>query len=393
MSGASPFAPEVLAHPATVYPLWLERHPVYLCRDFDPPFYVLSRQADVAAALRDIGTFSSRFGQGPRFTPPSGMMSDPPQHTLFRSLVQQAFTPRAVETMAGRIERLAEELLSGCADRDVVDVHDDYAFPLPVIVIAEMLGVPASDRHRFKHWSDAAVAAMGAERPDAYASDLAAMAGYLRARIREARAPGAPDDLISGLVRADSDGARLADDEILSVLTQLLVGGNETTTSLIANTVWRLLERPDLWRAVVADPARIPAAVEESLRFDPPVLGLFRNTTRAITLHGVEIPAGSKVMLHYGAANRDPRVYEDPDTFRLDRPPQRHLAFGLGVHFCLGAQLARLEARVALERLAARCPDLAFIDAGERIAPFFLWGRRRLPARTSTHGAQPCPDL
>jgi cytochrome P450 len=387
--GASPFSPEVLADPAAAYRVWLERHPVYCCRDFDPPFYVLSRQTDVTAALRDTTTFSSEFGQGPRFTPPSGMMSDPPQHTLFRSLVQQAFTPRAVEAMAGRIERLADGLLDGCAGRDVIDVHDDYAFPLPVIVIAEMLGVPAADRHRFKHWSDAAVAAMGSERPDAYASELAHMAGYLRGQIQEARRPDAPGNLISGLVRAEADGRRLADDEILSVLSQLLVGGNETTTSLIANAVWRLLERPALWRVVVADPARIPSALEESLRFDPPVLGLFRNTTRAVTLHGVEIPAGSKVMLHYGAANRDPCVYEDADTFRLDRPPKRHLAFGLGVHFCLGAQLARLEASVALERLTARCPDLAFIDAGERIAPFFLWGRRRLPARTSTHGAQP----
>jgi cytochrome P450 len=384
--GASPFSPCVLADPAVAYPDWLESAPVYRCADFDPPFYVLSRHADVATALRDIDTFSSEFGQGPRFTPPAGMLADPPQHTLYRGLVQQAFTPRAVEAMAGRIDRLAEALLDACAGRSDIDVHDDYAFPLPVIVIAEMLGVPAADRHLFKHWSDAAVAAMGAERPEAYAADLAALADYLRGKIRDARRPDAADNLITGLVRAEVDGRRLSDSDMLSVLTQLLVGGNETTTSLITNAVWRLLEVPARWRAVVADPALVPVALEESLRFDPPVLGLFRNTTRAVALHGVEIPAGSKVMLHYAAANRDPDVYDDAGTFRLDRAPQRHLAFGLGVHFCLGAQLARLEARIALERLVVRYPDLTLVDAGERIAPFFLWGRRRLPVRTSIRG-------
>ncbi|MEQ8483795.1 MAG: cytochrome P450 [Pseudomonadales bacterium] len=385
----SPFSPAALAEPGSAYAELHARVPVYRCTDFEPPFYLLSRHADVGAALRDIETYSSEFGQGPRFTPPAGMLSDPPQHTLFRSLVQQAFTPRAIDALGGRIERLADELLDDCAHRGDFDLHDDFAFPLPVIVIAEMLGVPAADLHLFKHWSDASVAAMGSERPEAYAADLGAMADYLRARVGEARAPGVPSSLITALVQAEVDGRRLADDEILSVLTQLLVGGNETTTSLITNAVWRLLERPPLWRRLADDAALVPAAVEESLRFDPPVLGLFRNTTRPVTLHGVEIPAGSKVMLHYGAANRDPEAFADADTFSLDRPPKRHLAFGLGVHFCLGAQLARLEGRIALTRLVTRFPDLTLLDAGERIAPFFLWGRRRLPVRAQPPGARP----
>lgn len=385
----SPFSPTSLAEPSSAYEALLTRAPVYRCTDFEPPFYLLSRHADVGAALRDIDTFSSEFGQGPRFTPPAGMLSDPPQHTLFRGLVQQAFTPRAIDALSGRIEQLADELLDDCARRGDFDLHDDFAFPLPVIVIAEMLGVPAGDLHLFKHWSDASVAAMGSERPQAYAADLAAMADYLRDRVHDARRADAPESLIRALVQAEADGRRLADDEILSVLTQLLVGGNETTTSLITNAVWRLLERPALWRRLADDVSLVPAAVEESLRFDPPVLGLFRNTTRPVALHGVEIPAGSKVMLHYGAANRDPAVFADADTFSLDRPPKRHLAFGLGVHFCLGAQLARLEGRIALTRLVTRFPDLTLLDAGERIAPFFLWGRRRLPVRAQPPGARP----
>ena len=404
----NPFRPPVFDRPSLAYEHLLTERPVHYFGDFDPPFYTLSRYADVQGALRDIDTYSSEFGQGPRFTPPAGMLSNPPQHAFFRSLVQQAFSPRAIGAMHSRVEALAEELLEECAVGEW-DLHDAFAFPLPVVIIAEMLGVPSSDLHLFKRWSDASVAAMGAADPSAYASELAELANYILAQIRERRAAPGRGDLIDGLVQAEQDGRRLADDEILSVVNQLLVGGNETTTSLITNVVWRLLERPDLWRRLVAESGltrqglrstsgRLPSAkvdsydnlvprsedlvhraLEESLRFDPPVLGLYRSTTRAVELHGVRIPKNAKVMLHYAAANRDPSVWEAPNTFSLDRPAQRHLAFGLGVHFCLGAQLARLEAGTALRALVRHCPDLRLVDAGERIAPFFLWGRRHLP--------------
>ena len=356
----------------------LAERPVHYFADFDPPFYTLSRHADVQQALRDIDTFSSEFGQGPRFTPPAGMLSNPPQHTFFRSLVQQAFSPRAIEAMRGRVEALADALLDECPAGEW-DLHEDFAFPLPVIVIAEMLGIPAADLHLFKRWSDAAVAAMGLADPSAYASELGDLASYLLAQIHERRAAPGNGDLIDGLVQAEQDGKGLADEEVLSVVNQLLVGGNETTTSLITNAVWRLLERPTLWRRLVDEPGLVDQALEESLRFDPPVLGLYRSTTRPVELHGVRIPQGAKVMLHYAAANRDPEQWDDPNTFSLDRPAQRHLAFGLGVHFCLGAQLARLEAGTALRTLVRRCPDLRLVNAGERITPWFLWGRRRLP--------------
>lgn len=385
--GFAPYAPESLADPASGYRHLLEEAPVCWVRSFDPPFCILSRYHDVDAAIRDIETFSSEFGQGPRFTAPAGMLSDPPQHTFFRSLVQQAFTPKAIAAMGYRIEQRAHALLDEVSARRAWDLHDDYAFPLPVIVIAEMLGVPETDIHRFKEWSDASVAAMGAEDPAPYAADLRSMAAYLLEQIRERRGRAVPgDDLVSQLVNAREAGRGLIDTDVLGVVSQLLVGGNETTTSLVTNAVWRLLRRPELWRRLVGAPGLVDRIIEESLRYDPPVLGLFRNTTRDVTLHGEVIPAGTKVMLHYAAANRDPRVFDGPDRFDIDADRRRHFSFGLGVHFCLGAQLARLEARTALLSLAARCPGLELVNDGERIAPFFLWGRRRLPVRNGGLG-------
>ena len=212
---------------------------------------------------------------------------------------------------------------------------------------------------------------------------MVAMSAYIMEQVADRRAAKVPgDDLITRFVVAEQDGQSLDDEDILRVVTQLLVGGNETTTSLITNCVWRLLQDRSLWERVVADPNLVNAAIEESLRFDPPVLGLYRTTTHDVELHGKRIPENAKVMLHYAAANRDPEAFDDPDVFSLDRPQRRHLAFGLGVHFCLGSELARLEGRTALSTLIRRFPKLSLEDDGERIKPFFLWGRRRLPVRT-----------
>lgn len=386
----SPFAPESLEDPASGHRQLLGNCPVHRCDEFEPPFYTLSRYEDVEQALRDPETFSSQFGQGPRFSEPQGMMCDPPQHTTMRGFLQPAFTPRALAALTPAVEalssRLIDDILAGPA---AFDLHDDYAFPLPVIIIAGLLGVPEEDLDQFKRWSDNQVAAMGAADPTPYLAETAAFFAYMQQHLSARRAQlgsGEPaaDDLLALVASARlEDGELISEADALSMLTQLLVGGNETTTSLVTNMIWRLLERPALWAEVrerlPTEPSLADDLIEESLRYDPPVLGLYRHTTRDVTLHNVTIPAGSKVYLNYAAANRDPAVFTDPDRFDVGRTRRRHLSFGLGLHFCLGAPTARLEAAVALRQLTERLPDLRLIGPGERISPFFLWGRRHLP--------------
>lgn len=378
-----PFSASVLADPAEGHAA-LRRCPVQRYDDFDPPFYTLSTYEDVEWALRDVATFSSQFGQGPRFAEPIGMLCDPPQHTRYRALVQDAFTPRMIEGLRPRVQRLTEDLIDGFVQRGQCDLHDDFAFPLPVVIIAELLGVPPADMDRFKYWSDVQVTAMGAKDPSPFAEEQQRYQAYLLQHIRDRRSAiesgeVVPEDLLTRFAGAKEDNRWLPEDDVLSIVSQLLVGGNETTTSLITNLVWRLLQDPGRWQRLVTDSALIEPAIEESLRFDPPVLGLYRHTTCDVTVRGTLIPKGSKVLLHYAAASRDPTVFDQPDDFVLDRPRKRHLAFGLGVHFCLGAPLARLEAEVALSVLCRRLPKLRLDSDGERIAPFFLWGRSALP--------------
>ncbi len=387
----SPFRPDVMKDPGDGHRYLLDKCPVHHCEDFDPPFYTLSRYQDVQDALRDIDTYSSHFGQGPRFTEPAGMLCDPPQHTGYRKLIQQAFTPKAVEALRPRVLSLTNQLVDDIiAGPESFDLHDQLAFPLPVIIIAGMLGVPSADLEKFKVWSDMQVDIMGSEDPTKYMEEQGKFQAYMHNHMMTRRAEletgvSAPEDLLTLVARAKTDnGDYIPDSDALSMLNQLLVGGNETTTSLITNMMWRLLEVPARWQAIVDDESLIEAAVEESLRFDPPVLGLYRNTTRDVQLHDVTIPENSKVYINYAAANRDVEMFDDPDVFDLHRPVKRHMAFGLGVHFCIGAPTARLEAEVALQVMRQRLPQLQLVNEGERIGPFFLWGRRKLPVLRST---------
>jgi len=382
----SPFLPEVMADPGSGHRNLLEQCPLHLCDQFEPPFYTLSRYEDVEMALRDIETFSSHYGQGPRFTEPSGMLCDPPQHTFYRKLLQSWFTPIAVEGLRQPVTDLTHELIDEVISRGgEFDFHDDFAFPLPVVIIAGLLGVPREDLDQFKYWSDIQVAAMGSADPVQYLPEQEKFSAYMHAHMMNRRkrieqGETVPDDLLTLIAGVRTEGGDfVSEPDCLSVLNQLLVGGNETTTSLITNLVWRLLEAPERWQMILDDDSLIESAVEESLRYDPPVLGLYRNTTREVSLHGITIPAGSKVFINYAAANRDASVYPDPDKFDLTRNPQRHMSFGLGVHFCIGAPTARLEAAIALRALRDRLPSLKLLGNGERIAPFFLWGRKRLP--------------
>jgi cytochrome P450 len=399
VTGYNPFAPEVLADPMAAYAELRERCPVHHFADFQPPFYTVTRHADVVAVLKDVEVWSSRYGQGPQYTKARCLNQDPPEHTEFRKLFQKGFTPRMIGRLEDEVTELAEALLDEMGPQGEGDLHDLYACPLPVIVIAKLLGIPPTEVAQFKQWSDDLVACFNNPDPQAPDAIRAEMAAYFQCFIDERRAklaaagvsePGeqhlgsiVPNDLVSGFVVASYLGRRLTDDELHTILIQLLLGGNETTTSLLTNLMLRLLEQPERWERVKADPDRyVEAAIEESLRFDPPVLGLFRTALQPTELHGVPLPDRAKLMVTYAAANRDPAIWSDPDTFSLDRSPdelRQHLSFGLGHHFCPGASLSRLEAKLSLRLFCERLPGLRLAGRPERIEPFNLWGRKKLP--------------
>lgn len=384
-----PLSAEVLADPFSAYAALRNGCPVHHHDDFNPAFYTLSRYDDVREGLVDHETWSIRYGQSPQYTRAAGLVNDPPEHTAFRQLFNRAFTPRMVGRVEDRIEALADELLDAVIDDRSGDFRAFYARPLPTTIIAWLLGIPTADRDLFARLSDDLTATYNAPDPAASAAPRAAFDDYFAGIVAERRAVVAtqgadalPDDLISGFILAEVDGRRLSDHELAWMLLLLLLGGNETSTALLTNLAWRLLEEPTRWQAVRDDPGLHEIAVEESLRHDPPVLGLFRTPTADVTRHGVTIPAKAKVMLCYGAANHDPDHFDEPDRFRLDRPldeARRNLTFGFGAHFCPGAALARLEARVTLRVLARRMPELALAGPTSRIVAFNLWGRESLP--------------
>lgn len=397
-----PFADDTLADPFPAYAELRRACPVHRFDDYPHPLYTVTRYDDVAAMLTDVETWSSHYGQMPRYSVQGCLFSDPPVHTWYRKLVQRSFAPRHVAAMESEIVALVDTLLDEMERDRRGDLHDALACPLPVLVIAHILGVPTDDIAQFKAWSDEQLAAANAADIDASKRPREAMNAYLLQQLEQRRAAlhasgvdpataGAeslgdvvPDDVISGILLAEVDGRRLGDAERLVMLNQLLVGGNETTTSLLTNLFWRLLGRRELYEQLIDDPSLDAVAIEESLRLDAPVLGLYRTNTQAMALRGVDIPERSKVMATFAAANRDPDVFDDPDTFRLDRDPdelRKHLAFGLGHHFCPGAHLSRLEAKIALRRTIERFPNLRLAGEPTRIAAFLLWGRWTLPVR------------
>ena len=262
-------------------------------------------------------------------------------------------------------------------DDEIWDLHDTIAFPLPIRIICEILGIPTDDIWQFKAWSDASVAQLASDNPAQYAQSREAFTDYVLTLLESKRSES-DNSLIDRIAHAQKDGARVTDSQAISLTTQMFVAGNETTTSLITNFVWRLLKL-NLWQDFVEDKFDIDVAINESLRFDPPLLPLFRTTSQETELGGTLIPDNTKVMTYYAAANRDPDVYDSPDEFQPDRKGKRPMSFGLGVHFCLGAELARLEARVALNALRTDYPDLKLVNDGERIPPFIFWGRTKLP--------------
>jgi pimeloyl-[acyl-carrier protein] synthase len=395
MAEFDPFDPAFIADPYPVYHRLRREDPVHR---HPLGFYVLTRYDDVAALLRDErfgrggyrALLAGRFGGDEEETGAAASMlfTDPPDHTRLRTLVSKAFTPRVVETMRPHIQALVDDLLDRAAARGGMDVIAELAYPLPVTVISELLGVPREDADRIKQWSGDLARALDAiatpVEPDVIVRGRQASRA-IRHRFADliAQRRGEPRaDLLSALVAAEEAGDRLSEEELMATCVLLYVAGHETTVNLIGNGLLALLRHPAQWERVVADPSVVPAAVEELLRYDGPVHRVGRIATVDVELGGRLIPAGSLVVGLPGAANRDPAHFPDPDRLDVGRRPERHLAFGWGIHICLGAPLARLETQVALRSLAARWPRLALAtDRPEWRAGITLRGLAALSVR------------
>jgi cytochrome P450 len=402
VTGFDPFAAEVIDDPYPHYAHLRDHAP--LCWIEEDNLWMVTRYDDVAAVLHDPATYSSADGMGALMSGRVGrrridatelfgldlqalrvlIATDPPDHTRLRRLLSRAFTPRTIAELEPHLRQVCAELvddLLAAADRGTGDLVAQLAFPFPVIVIAELLGIPPERRDDFKRWSDALVGALsGNWNPVDAQQTLAEMFMYLADVVeRRRREPG--EDLISRLVAgADPDDPdSLSSAEITLFAVLLLVAGNETTTNLLGNAAAAFAAHPEQARALRDQPGLLGPAVEEVLRWDAPVQGLFRSTTRPVTLAGVVLPAGAMLLVSFAAANRDSRHFHDADRFDITRRPGDHLAFGHGIHYCLGASLARLEARLVGETLAARDARLQPAPGARRVDSMILRGFASFP--------------
>ena len=326
----------------------------------------IARHEDVLRVLRDPETFSSVVGQrlieGEEL--PSMLFNDPPIHTRLRGLIAKAFTPRVVELQRDSIASRAHELVDAMLAKGDPDIVLDLAYPLPVMVIAHMLGVADGDHATFKRWSDAIIENVA---PILLTGDDSALTGvnqefdaYFSKRLAKLRREP-EDNLLSELVHVETDEGKLTELELLMFCRLLLVAGNETTTGLIVNATRAFSEYPEVLARVRADLSLLPAALEEALRYYAPFPATFRRTTRDVEVAGTTIPKDTRVLVFLASANRDERAFESPDEFRLDRGTNRHVAFGMGIHYCVGAPLARLEAEIALRDLLPRITGVSIL--------------------------------
>ena len=363
----NPLDPAFRRHPYDAYARGRERG-VLVHEGLPVPLRSVFRFEDIQRVLRDHETFSNEIvppamrGEDTEGPGPQSMLgSDPPRHTRLRGLVSSAFTPRIVARLEPRMHAIADELVDAALAKGEVDLVEALTYPLPVVVIAEIIGVPAQDRDRFKKWSDQAVSTLGlglldGGSPERMRRQLA-LVDEMRAYfvpLAEERRRAPKGDLLTGLVQARFEGSKLDDDEMLSMLVLLLVAGNETTTTLIGNAAIELMQRPEDAAALRADPGLLPGAIEEVLRFSAPIQFDPRRVTRPVEVCGTELREGDLVLSWLASGNRDERVFERPDAFDIRRRKNPHLSFGFGTHYCIGANLARLEARVAIGALLRR---------------------------------------
>ncbi|HEY5170567.1 MAG TPA: cytochrome P450 [Acidimicrobiia bacterium] len=381
----NPFSYEFHDDPFPVYRQLRDESPAY--HDDDLGFWALSRYDDVVRALHDPDTFCSRFGitleEGSAL--PMLLTTDPPDHTALRRLVSRAFTPRRVADLESAIRKLSIGYLDRLRDGAAADLIVDYAAPLPMDVISRLLGVPDGDQEELRGWSDALLHRAEGDMEVTPAGIDAAyqLYKYFSAFVADRRAGPGDDDLAGALIAAESDGEQLTDDQVVGFLFLLIIAGNETTTKLLGNCLLAMQRFPTERAKVIADPARVPDAVEEILRYEGSTQVMARTLTRAVELHGRKMPRGDKVLLLLGSANRDERVWDHPDAYDIDRSwPTHHLAFGHGIHVCLGAALARLEMRVGLEEFLGRHPGYEIDErALERVHSGNVRGYARMPIR------------
>ncbi|MCA1833256.1 MAG: cytochrome P450 [Actinomycetota bacterium] len=358
--------------------------PVY--HDSETGLWALLRYDDIVAAEKRTDVFSSAHGSRPLNGPqPSMIDSDDPLHHRRRSLVDKGFRARNVLSVEPHVREIARELIDCVASLGACDLVGDLAASLPMIVIAEMLGVRKEDRALLQHWSDTmisgadGIANVTEDVLRSYADFTSYMDEIIEARRKEPR-----DDVISKLVHAEIDGERLSHEELIGEALLILIGGNETTRSAISGGLLALMQFPDQRRRLVNDPSLLHSAVEESLRWVTPVINMARTTTQDIGVRGTSIPIGDQVLLMYISANRDESIFDRADDFDITRNPNPHLAFGQGVHHCLGAALARLETAVMFEELLRRIPDMEpASDDFLQTPSSFVRGLPRLPVTFS----------
>ncbi len=379
------FSDDMRRNPYPVYDQLRSTSPVFRV---PPPFdaWLILDYEGVKRALNDHDAFSSRVPAPKDWF----IFFDPPRHTKLRGLISKAFTPRVVANLEPRIRDLSRQLLDPVIERGEMDLAADYAVPLPMKVIAEMIGFPAEEWPRFKRWSDGILkisyTRSGGEEAAAGMNEFVAVTAEMSAYLTDtiARRRAAPkDDLLTRLIEAEVDGERLTPAEILGFFQLLVVGGQETTTNLITNAILCFTENPDPLARLQAAPDLLPSAIEEVLRYRSPLQWILRTPRRDVEMHGQVIPAGKLVLPMIGSANRDPRHFPDPGRFDVARTPNPHLAFGHGIHSCLGAPLARLEARIALADILRRLKGLALASAQpwEPRKALHVHGPARLPIR------------
>lgn len=366
------FTPEFTQNPYPVYDRLREEEPIAQLMFPDGQFgWMITRYEDAAEVLKDnrfIKDMTKVYGSGSQSIFTSNMLfSDPPDHRRLRGLVQQGFTPKLVESMRQHIQQIADGLLDAVEGKDRMSLIDDYAFPLPIIVISEILGVPIEDQDKFRVWSNSIIGASNAEEgPDVY-RHMQEFTEYLGRWFEKVRQnPG--DDLISQLINAEESGEKLSEQEIYGVVALLIIAGHETTVNLIGNGMISLLQHPDQLNKLRENPDLIKSAIEEMLRYNGPVeFSTSRWAGEDLEFRGRQMKRGDLVVVALDSANRDGEHFADPDLFDISRERSRHLAFGHGIHMCLGAPLARLEGEIAINTLLRRFPHIELLGSADEL--------------------------